>query len=477
MDPKIYYTNRLDTLQGELEKLKKKKSVFGILRFGTVAAIIAVFYFLWVLGVVYVFIAAIILLITFIFLVYKDLSNKAAIRHHEYLVNINEDEISAINGEYDQFADGGLYLPKDHLYAADIDILGDASLYQFLNRTTSDLGGLRLATWLLDPAQTDDLLLRQAAIKEVSKKILWRQELQAFGMVSKIKETTFLKLRQWLLEPTLFYQFKAWQWLRFILPFIILSIVTAAILSWIPLNIMYLSLLIFAIIAYQVNRMISPIHDKLSKMVEEMDVLSQSIAIIEKESFDSALLLDLQNRYYFGKKTASTHIRSLKQILDKLDIRYNIVISAPLNLLLLWNLQQVLNLEKWKVEHAADVERWFQTLGEIEALNSFGTAHFNNPDWCFPQFSKKYFSFQATELGHPLINNFKRVNNFIKINTAGELMLVTGSNMAGKSTYLRSVGVNIVLAMAGAPVCAATFTISRVQLLTWKKVHLHFTLN
>jgi DNA mismatch repair ATPase MutS len=201
-----------------------------------------------------------------------------------------------------------------------------------------------------------------------------------------------------------------------------------------------------------------------------VDALSLSIAAIEKEKFSSPFSIRLQQDLFANNEAASLKIRKLKKILDRLDIRYNIVLSAPLNLLLLWNLQQALDLEKWKRQYAADVENWFKVLGVFEALNSFAAIHFNNPGWVFPILHDKHFFLEATKLGHPLINKDKRVNNFIQMEDKGELMLVTGSNMAGKSTYLRSVGINVVLAMAGAPVCAASFRLSPVQLISSMRI-------
>ena len=470
MDPKTVYTGRLEAFKAQQKKLQKKKSVLGIVRFGSIAAIITAFYFLWSLGMLYVFSAVVLLTAVFIRLVYYDLANKAAIKHLGYLVSVNEQELLALDGAYHHFGGGNAYLPKDHFYAADIDIFGHASLFQFLNRTSSDMGAAQLSQWLLEPAGAQDILSRQAAVKELSAKISWRQELQSYGNENSIKTATYQRLQQWLHEPTLFLQFKHWKWLRIVLPFISTSIVIAALAGWISIGIMYFSLLIFAAIAYQVNTLVSPLHDRLSKMVNELEGLSQSIALIENETFHADLLIQLKQQYNSQAGEASVHISRLKKILDRLDLRYNIVLSAPLNLLLLWNLQQVLDLEKWKQQHAADVANWFHALGAIEALNSFATIHFNNPEWCFPVLKSGYFFIEAHELGHPLINETKRVNNFIKIDARAELMLVTGSNMAGKSTYLRSVGVNVVLAMAGAPVCAHTFSISPVQLITSMRI-------
>ncbi len=470
MDPLTSNTNRLAALKAQQKKLQQKKSVFGILRFGTIAAIIAIFYFLWSAGMAYALSAALLLMIIFVRLIYKDLANRAAIKHTGHLITINEDEIKAINGEYFHFPDGGSFLPKDHSYAADIDIFGHASLYQFLNRTTSDMGASRLADWLMFPAAPGIIASRQEAVKELAGKTYWRQELQAFGKENLIRQTTFQRLQQWLHEPTLFLQFRHWKWLRILLPAIILSVVAAAIATWIPMNVMYISLLVFAVLAYQLNKIISPLHEKLSKMVDEMTTLSQSIRLIEKESFTAGLLKELKENFISGDASASLRISRLRKILDRLDLRYNIVLSAPLNLLLLWNLQQVLDLEKWKLQYASAVENWFIALGKIEASNSFAAIHFNNPAWNFPELVEKHFFMEATELGHPLIPKEKRVNNFIKIDRSGELMLVTGSNMAGKSTYLRSVGVNVVLAMAGAPVCAARMKLSPVQLISSMRI-------
>ncbi|MEI2750446.1 MAG: MutS family DNA mismatch repair protein [Ferruginibacter sp.] len=146
------------------------------------------------------------------------------------------------------------------------------------------------------------------------------------------------------------------------------------------------------------------------------------------------------------------------------------VLGVPLDLVLFWSLQQVLALEQWKKQESNRVEIWLARLAEMEALNSISTIHFNQPDWVFPELKENYFSLEAKSLGHPLINEKKRVNNDISIKDKGELMLITGSNMAGKSTFLRSTGVNLVLAMAGAPVCATYFSFTPVQLISSMRI-------
>lgn len=470
MEPKAFYEREKEQFTALHKKLQQRKSVFGILRLGSVIAVIAGFYFLWSINKLYAAGTTVIILAVFVRLIYKDLANRAAIKHLEHLIQINEEELAALSGRYYHFQNGGQFLPHDHFYANDMDIFGHASLYQFLNRTTSEPGAEKLAAWLLSPAIPEEIIKRQSAVKELRSLPEWRQQLQAIGKESSIKTDTLTKIKKWLSEKTLFIQWKPWQVLRYLLPVVILTISGLTMYDYISMDVFYGALFIFAVVAFQINKVIAPLHEQLSKMVDDLDVLSESIAEIEKQPFTSPLLLELKSNLQQAKTTASKKIRELKNILDKLDIRYNIVISAPLNLFLLWNLQQVLDLEKWKKENDQNVQLWFDTLAAFEALNSFAAIHFNNPEWCFPELKEKHFSISATALGHPLIPAEKRVNNYINIDHSGEVMLVTGSNMAGKSTYLRSIGINVVLTMAGAPVCAGAFAISPVQLLSSMRI-------
>jgi hypothetical protein len=470
MEAKQFYENRIETITAEQKVLQQRKSIFGILRLGSILAIIAAFYFLWSANKLYAIAAAIILIIIFIQLIYKDLANKAAIKHLQHLININEDELKALEGKYNQFENGAQFTPHDHFYANDMDVFGRASLYQFLNRTTSELGAEKLAAWLLSPTITETILQRQASVKELATKNEWRQNLQAIGKESSIKKNTLEEIKHWLQQPNLFSPFKPWQWLRWVLPAIIITITLLYSFDILSESIWYLFLFIFLAIAYQINKVVAPLHNTLSSMVNDLSILSQSMATIEKEPFASPLLQQLKTDLQKQNIAASSKIKKLKKILDRLDLRYNIVIAIPLNIFLMWNLQQVLDLEKWKKDNDDNVQLWFDTLAEFEALHSLATLHCNHPAYCFPTLKENHFTIKATELGHPLIHQNKRINNFINIETAGEIMLVTGSNMAGKSTYLRSIGINVILTMAGAPVCAKSFELSPVQLLSSMRI-------
>ncbi len=470
MDPKEFYHKRLAELNTQLKQLKQRKSSFAWLRLGSIAAIVFAFYLLWSLGVIYVILATLILLFIFTRLIYADLKNQAKIEHASKLININENELKCLAGNYYEFETGAEHIPKEHPYSNDLDIFGRASIFQYINRTTSEPGSQRLADYLKSPAPVAAILKRQIATKELSTKVAWMQDLQAEGRKNKITFSTKKRLEDWMKEPPVLSNFKPWKWLRYLLPAIILSIVALYIFDEVGNNIFYFTLLIFAIIAYQLNKVIAPVHETLSKVADELNTLSSSILLVENESFNSPLLKDLKAVFLENNKKASTDILRIKKILDKLDLRYNLVLSLPLNLLLLWNLQQVLDLEKWKEGRQDDLNQWLDSLADFEALNSFGVLYFNQPEWIFPTILSTYFSIEGKEIGHPLIPVEKRVDNFIDIPSNTELMLVTGSNMAGKSTYLRSIGVNVILAMAGSPVCARSFSVSHVQLISSMRV-------
>jgi DNA mismatch repair ATPase MutS len=470
MHPEIYYNERIQQLQKELSSLLKKKLAFGWVRFAAVVLIIGAIYFFWYQSLVLLISSSTILIIVFVRLVFIDITNKNAIQHVRHLIQINEDELKALQHNYFHFAEGNEFIQAEHSYASDVDIFGRASLFQYINRTTSEMGSSTLAKWLSNPADVETIRERQAAVKDLVQKTQWQQELQATGKEWKIQTDTKVRLQGWLSQPDVFTKFKPWRWLRYFLPAIILSVVALYIFEQVSLQIVIFFVLVFAAITYNINTKVSLVHEQLSKMVDELDVLSASIHLLEKTSFTASLLIKTQQEYTSNNNSASAELTNIKKILERLDLRYNLMLEAPLDILLLWSLQQVISLEKWKSKNKENVIRWFEILGEFEALNSLSILSFNHPQWCLPLLHDKHFCIEGKQVGHPLIAINKRVNNDVTIERSGELMLVTGSNMAGKSTYLRSIGINIVLAMAGAPVCAEYFALSPVKLISSMRI-------
>jgi len=470
MQPSTYYTQRIQSLQAQLGIFQKKKSKLAWLRFGAIAAIIAVLFILWPYGTGYALIGALIFLIVFVRLVFSDLKNRSALTHTTHLLEINRQEQEAAAHRFQHFEDGKALMPALHDYANDLDIFGPASLYQYVNRSTSDMGNSTLANWLLHPAGTATILERQEAVKELSQITEWRQELQAYGTEKKISHATKKRLENWLTEPGDFSAHLSWKIIRYLVPAIVLASIVLNILDVVDYAVRNYMLLGSGLLAFYISRKATVIHEQVSKIADELEVMSGSIRLIENTTFKSPLLSKLQRVYKKQATKASAELGGLKKILERFDLRYNPVVFVPLDLILQWDLQQVMALGRWKKNNQQNIGEWFDALGELEALNSFGTLAFNHPEWCYPVLHEQHFFIEANGMGHPLIPPAKRVDNEISITGSGELMLVTGSNMAGKSTYLRSVGVNIVLAMAGAPVCAQRFEVSPVQLISSMRI-------
>jgi hypothetical protein len=470
MRPDEYYNGRITVLQNDLRLLTQKKTMLAWLRFAVVAGIASCCYLLLPFGLLFCIIPGILLLVLFTRLIFADLRNKSLIEHTRYLLAVNENELKALSNDYYHFAEGTAYIPKEHYYANDLDIFGHASLYQFINRTESEMGGGTLAGWLLNPAETETILKRQEAIKELVTQPAWRQELQAYGMAKQIKQETTTRLQNWFADDNRFINNKFWLSIRYLIPAVIITVLVLNIADVLNNYVRNYCLLASALLALYISKKVTPLHQQVSKMTEELEVLSDSIQLIENMNFTSVYLQDLQKQFVQQNGKASAQINKLKQILERLDLRFNFVVFIPLDILLQWDLQQVMALEKWKQKNQKNVLQWFTSLCEMEAINSLATLSFNHPEWCFPIFKEDHFFIEGKEIGHPLIQVDKCVNNPLKIDHNGQLMLVTGSNMAGKSTYLRSIGVNTVLAMAGAPVCARYFCLSPVQVISSMRI-------
>lgn len=207
---------------------------------------------------------------------------------------------------------------------------------------------------------------------------------------------------------------------------------------------------------------ISKLHEQVSRSSDLLRAYSEIIMMIEIRDFTAPLLQKLQSNFMSGI-SGSQCIRNLSKLVGRLDSRLNVLVSVPLNLLFFTDIHFCLALEEWKRQHAAKIPGWFDAMAEFEVLSSFANLAYNNPSWVFPEIVTDFFSFRAVNMGHPLIPEKKRINNDFEASGHGRTILITGSNMSGKSTFLRTCGVNTVLALAGAPVCASSFTLSHTR--------------
>lgn len=384
-------------------------------------------------------------------------------QHHRQLSNINYSEIEALDGNSTMYYSGEPYQDALHPYTFDLDVFGSFSLFQYISRCGTALGAQQLAQYLSQPANKTAISERQIAIKDLSPQLDWRQDLQAYSFDASDALHDIQMLESWLQQPEFVRSSK---WLKFALFFTPVWVATGAVLLFFGLHwsIALLFLLLPGWILRKTLDQVNDTHRRTAKAEELLLVYARLIQHIEEGSFESKQLDALQNCFKPLNRTASEDIRELSYIISQLNVRYN-AFAIFLNLFALWDLHWVYRLERWRHQHKTQLPQWFEALGHFEAISSLANMAYNNPDWAFPDITSQN-ELNVKELGHPLLHRDKRISNDLQMPTQGHIKLITGSNMAGKSTFLRSVGLNIVLAMAGAPVCAKKMELPELQVYT-----------
>jgi hypothetical protein len=369
-----------------------------------------------------------------------------------------EQELEACNGKHSSF-DGGIeFTDPTHIYATDLDIFGNHSLFQALNRTTSFLAKSTLSVWLLNSLnEKKEILLRQESIKELSSLPEWRLQMRTHGLLADENPNDLDSLFNWLKLNPLFAgkRFQVAIWLIPVLSVSSIVLLSAGILTY-QLFLIYL-LMVLGFAGFYTKR-INRRHMMLSRKVELLEKYADRFRMVEDTSFKSSLMLKHQQSLQQNNHTASGGIHKLGRITASLDTRLNLLAGFVLNFILLWDIRQMRRLEQWQQTHKDTAPLWFDTLAQTEALASMAAFNYANPEFIFPVIDETKFSVLAENAGHPLIPSLGRVDNTIEIVGEGRFNIITGANMAGKSTYLRTIGVNMVLALAGAPVCAKSFT-------------------
>jgi len=305
---------------------------------------------------------------------------------------------------------------------------------------------------LSSQANLDEIKHRQEAINELSLRLEWRQHFQAIGMSDSITQPGSMeKLIAWAEEKTLFLN--KYISLLLFLPIITLAFVVLGQLNLLPRYLWVIPLVLQVIVVALTSKTARLTFIKTGNTVNEVKRCSALLGCIEPENFESPLLKRLQRKLVKSGNAPSWQIKRLHKIVDKMSLRYSSMYPV-INVGLLWDLQTLLQLEKWRGSAGRSLRSWVEVIAEFEALSSLaGLAH-DHPHWTMPDISDSKPAFSAVALGHPLIKDDIRVYNDVELRKPGTILLITGSNMSGKSTLLRTIGINLILAYAGAPVCA-----------------------
>ncbi|MGQ2983813.1 MutS-related protein [Flavobacterium sp.] len=379
------------------------------------------------------------------------------------ILDINTDEIRFLTVRYLPFNDGSQFCDTSHPYTHDLDIFGQRSLFHNLNRTASFKGEGKLAGFLAKTAAPNEILLRQEAVWELGTMPGLRQELMAIGKMNKDSEAAYDRLINWSERQGVKFTI-AERMIATALPVLLTLSLIARLVTG---NGIYTDIAgyIFGANLVFLLSFLKPIKSETAETSEIHTITKgygQSIKELENAIFTSAKLKALQEVLMGNQYKASTAFTKLAVLFARLDSIYNGFGAIVFNGLFLFHFHVLYALMEWKKRNAQDIVQWLDAVAEFEALSSLANFSYNNPGYFFPELNEER-SVKFTGLAHPLIKEEGRVSNDVDLTQS--FMILTGSNMSGKSTFLRSLGINMVLAGAGAPVCAAAASVHPMQVL------------
>lgn len=371
----------------------------------------------------------------------------------EKLMLINEREVAHLQGQSGAFPSGNAFQPVQHPFSFDLDLLGDKSLFQYLCRCGTYSGQRQLAEWLLSPVSPEVLPEQQAAVKELAPKTDWRQHLHALSLLHEDQAEQHEQLVRWSRSPVTPFA----MWLRvvsWVSPAVMVALLAAA---WVTREQVWLNMvsglltvhLLVASAYFKAMRKALIQSEHIKQVLEQYSYIFKKI---EHEAFCSPFLQKMASRLGKGDAAASVQIGRLSILLSRLDSMHNLMGVLFLTGFGLYHLHVWRQLTDWKRSYSLQITQWLEVMGAVEALNSLANFSAQHPGYAFPALESQPVV-ELTEMGHPLIHPDKRVNNDVSF-ARQRFMVLTGSNMSGKSTFLRALGVNMVLARAGAPVCA-----------------------
>jgi hypothetical protein len=382
----------------------------------------------------------------------RDLAERGASFYRNGLARI-EDRWAGTGQTGERFND------PHHVYAADLDLFDRGGLFELLSTGRTRVGEETLAKWLLSPSTVDQITERHGAVEELRDQLDLKEDLAILGEDASVGVFPEALLA-WAEAPN---QLKP-EWLPWLAPVLAIAVVAAALFWWYSgvVTPFLLILLLEAFLGYRIRRPREEVLHGSEKAFRDLDLLSGILARMEHHAFLAPRLRSLQHDLSSYELPAFRSIAYLRTIVDLIDSRDNVFVRI-LDVPLLYSVQLAYAAERWRRAHGHAVRSWLSVLGEIEALLGLATYSYEHPDDPFPEFVPGAASFDAVEIGHPLLPAGTCVRNTVLLTGGRHVFLVSGSNMSGKSTLLRTVGINVVLAMAGAPVRARRLQLTPLQ--------------
>jgi hypothetical protein len=452
-----FYTEKYTGYSTRLREIQKRQRLMVIARLAMFSLTVLVPFAFAGQNLLLFALVFLLFLAGFLFLVKLSAQLDERGRYTGSLIDINTRELEALRGNFSSFDDGSEFSDPDHRYATDLDIFGPGSLFQYLNRCSTGSGREKLASMLLGGENGHGTVEKQEAYRELSLNNELCQHYIATGNLFREQSADRISILNWASIPGRFSENRPLVFLSRALPVATLGILLAVIAGMLPFSLFVALFIIQLVITGSLLKRINDVHAMVGRRLETMKKYGKLLKIIEETEFTSGLLSDIRKRLKADGAYPSELIERLASVSSAFDNRLNVIAALLLNGLFLWDLNCVLLLERWSKKHRGHLPVWFESVASVDAGVSLAVYTFNNPAFVFPTPVQDHQVILARDAGHPLIPAGERVCNDFSIDGEGRFMIITGANMAGKSTFLRTVGVAMVLAMAGAPVCASQF--------------------
>lgn len=465
-----FYSLRISGLEAEIQHIKSRFTYIYLLRLVCFFAAIAllVLYFSdresWALWL------SLLCFAVFGVLVRLDLKYSARSKYLNAKLKINEQEVEILKGNYSSRPSGEQYASIDNHLTADFDIVGRGSMFQYLNRCTTRTGERLFVTKLCRAELSNQTILdRQEAVAELADRMDFIQDFESYGSYFDESQTEIDYLKAWALEQD--HSLARMNIIRFVAPIFMLLCVAVVVLGLLPASALAVPFIVNIFLVNINMAVIAKGHNKLDRTSKIIRKYTRLITLIENEEFSASYLASNKSHLYTNGVSASRLSSRLFSLLNLLDSRQNMFTALVLNSLCGFDVQVYCSLAKWKQENGAYLEKWIDAVAEFDALIPLAVFAFNNKSYtCLPEVSSREFEIKAYDLAHPLMSVDTRISNDIEISKAPALVIITGANMAGKSTFLRTVAVNLILAMNGSRVCASKFSFAPSDILSSIKI-------
>lgn len=467
MKPEDWYTQKLSETEACLRKVNSRILYISIIRVVLFVGCLSTVIALWGHGAATVIIGACCTLIPFLVMI--KVHNRYFMRRLwlETKAAIIKNEIKGLHNDFSGFDEGKEFVDPGHPYTLDLDIFGRKSLFQAINRTGTHIGRKILAGWMQSHLRKkEDIEIRQQAVMEMSSKNAFRLRFAVTGMINRSQSADDSDIRTWV-ETESELTAKTWpKVLVLAVPAINIILLVCSLIGVVPFSWFGLSFSAFVILSFGVIKKATALQEEYGNKLKTLSTYARLITLMQNETWESKGTRDIIRKLEVDGKSPSDIISMLTRELDRLDLRNNQILYVVLEGSMFFQLRQMLRIEAWKDKYGKYLGGWLEAVGEIDALCSLGTFAYNHPDYRFAEITDTPFSFVAKDLGHPLMPEQQCVRNDALIPARPYFLIITGANMAGKSTYLRTIGVNYLLACIGAPSCCTDMRIYPSQLIT-----------